>query len=56
MARYTPYGLTEDLHEPYEKVVPERVQKLIDIYHNNKIEYNWTDLSNPNLVNYFKFL
>jgi hypothetical protein len=42
--RYTPYGLTEeDLHEPYEKVIPDRVQKLIDLYHNNKIEYNWSE-------------
>lgn len=44
MPRYTPYGLTEDdLTEPYTKVMPERVQKLIDLYHKNKIEYIWTE-------------
>lgn len=42
--RYTPYGLTEeDLTEPHAKVMPERVQKLVDLYHKNKIEYNWTE-------------
>ena len=44
MPRYTPYGLTEDdLTEPYMKIMPERIQKLVDLYHKNKIEYNWTE-------------
>ena len=44
MPKYTPYGLTEDdLTEPHTKVMPERVQKLIDLHHKNKIEYNWTE-------------
>ena len=44
MPKYAPYGLTEeDLHEPHEKVMPERVQKLIELHHKNKIEYNWTE-------------
>jgi hypothetical protein len=42
--KYQPYGLSEeDLTEPHTKVVPERVQKLIDLHHKNKIEYNWTE-------------
>jgi len=42
--KYRPYGLTEaDYKEPHESIIPDRVQKLIDIYHKNKIEYNWTE-------------
>jgi hypothetical protein len=41
MPKYQPYGLTEeDLVEPHTKIMPERVQKLIDLYHKNKI---WTE-------------
>jgi hypothetical protein len=44
MPRYQPYGLTEDdTVEPHTKVMPERVQKLIDLYHKNKIEYVWSE-------------
>jgi hypothetical protein len=44
MPKYQPYGLTEDdLTEPHTKIMPERVQKLIDLYHKNKIEYKWTE-------------
>ena len=44
MPRYQPYGLTEeDRTEPHTKVMPERVQKLIDLYHKNKIEYDWSE-------------
>jgi hypothetical protein len=33
----------DDLTEPHTKVMPERVQKLIDLYHKNKIEYVWSE-------------
>jgi hypothetical protein len=42
--KYQPYGLSEDdLTEPHIKVMPERVQKLIELHHKNKIEYVWTE-------------
>ena len=42
--RYKPYGLTEaDLKEPFADVVPDRVQKLIDIHRRNHVEYNWQE-------------
>jgi hypothetical protein len=38
-----PYGLTaEDKEEPYVRVIPDRVQKLIDLYRKNHVEYPWT--------------
>jgi hypothetical protein len=44
MPKYQPYGLKdEDLHEPYEKVMPERVKKLIELYHEQHIEYIWNE-------------
>jgi hypothetical protein len=44
MPKYTPDGLTEDdLTELHTKVMPERVQKLIGLYHKNKIEYVWSE-------------
>ena len=42
MPKYQPYGIDESEQiEPYKKIIPERVQKLIDLAHQNKIEYNW---------------
>jgi hypothetical protein len=42
--KYQPYGLKdEDLTEPHTKVMPERVQKLIDLHHKNKVEYVWSE-------------
>jgi hypothetical protein len=44
MVKYSAYGLKdEDLHEPYEKVLPDRVKKLIELYHEQHIEYIWTE-------------
>jgi hypothetical protein len=40
--KYAPYGIPEsDQIEPYKKVTPERVQKLIDLYRKNHIDYPW---------------
>ena len=40
--KYAPYGIDESEQiEPYKKVIPESVQKLIDLAHQNKIEYPW---------------
>ena len=42
MPKYQPYGINESEQiEPYKKVIPERVQKLIDLAHNNHIEHPW---------------
>ena len=31
--KYAPYGIDESEQiEPYKKIIPERVQKLIDLY------------------------
>jgi hypothetical protein len=44
MTRLKPYGLTEADHkEPYEDIIPDRVQKLIDLAHKNHIQYIWTE-------------
>jgi hypothetical protein len=43
MPKYQPYGLTEQDHEPpYSKIVPDRVKRLVELYHENHIEYPWT--------------
>jgi hypothetical protein len=40
--KYAPYGIDESEQiEPYKKIIPERVQKLIDLYRKNKIDYPW---------------
>ena len=40
--KYAPYGIDESEQiEPYKKVIPERVQKLIDLYRKNHIDYPW---------------
>ena len=41
--RYRPFGIPEeDKEDPVTRVIPERVQKLIDIYHKNNVEYPWS--------------
>ncbi|HKG87458.1 MAG TPA: hypothetical protein VKA95_03965 [Nitrososphaeraceae archaeon] len=41
--KFKPYGLTqEDKEEPYVRMIPERVQKLIDLYRKNHVEYPWS--------------
>ena len=41
--RYKPYGLTEaDLKEPWDDLIPERVQKIIELHHKNFVQYEWT--------------
>jgi hypothetical protein len=43
MSKYRPYGIEpEEQEEPYTKIIPDRVQKLIDVYHSNHIEYPWS--------------
>lgn len=40
--KYAPYGIDESEQiEPYKKVIPERVQKLVDLYRKNHIDYPW---------------
>jgi hypothetical protein len=53
-----PYGLTqEDKEEPYVKIIPERVQKLIDLYRKNHVEYPWTqEDKNEQIFDYRKTL
>jgi hypothetical protein len=34
----------EDKIDPVTKIVPERVQKLIDLYKKNHVEYPWTEM------------
>ena len=39
-----PYGLTqEDKEEPYVRIIPERVQEIIDLYRKNHVEFPWTE-------------
>lgn len=41
--KYRPYGISpEDQTPPYEKIIPDRVQQLVDIYHKNHVEYPWS--------------
>ena len=43
MAKLRPIGLSkEDQEEPHTRVIPDRVQKLIDLYAKNHVEYPWT--------------
>jgi len=43
MAKLRPVGLSkEDQEEPHTRITPERVQKLIDLYKKNHVEYPWT--------------
>src|SRR5215204_1125254 len=53
-----PYGLTqEDKEEPYVRIIPERVQKLIDLYRKNHVEYPWTqEDKNEQIFDYRKTL
>jgi hypothetical protein len=54
MTRLKPIGLSqEDREEPYEIIIPDRVQKLIDLYKKNHVEYPWTtdDKKNEQILN-----
>jgi hypothetical protein len=53
-----PYGLTqEDREEPYVRVIPDRVQKLIDLYRKNYVEYPWSaEDKNEQIFDYRKSL
>jgi hypothetical protein len=43
MARLKPIGLSEeDKQNPVESIIPNRVQKLIDLHKKNHYEYPWT--------------
>ncbi|MGI0002091.1 MAG: hypothetical protein ACRD42_03320 [Nitrososphaeraceae archaeon] len=43
MVKLRPIGLSkEDQEEPYTRVIPDRVQKLIDLYAKNHVEYPWS--------------
>jgi hypothetical protein len=43
MTKYKAWGLKEDdFHEPHERIIPERVQKIIDLHHRNHIQYEMT--------------
>jgi hypothetical protein len=42
MPRFKP-KLTDEERAPQNVIVPERVQKLIDLYDKNKVEYDWTE-------------
>jgi hypothetical protein len=55
MTRLKPIGLSqEDREEPYEIIIPDRVQKLIDLYKKNHVEYPWTteDKKNEQIFEY----
>jgi hypothetical protein len=40
MARLRPVGIPEqDKIEPHTKIIPDRVQKLMDLYAKNHVEY-----------------
>jgi hypothetical protein len=44
MAKLKPIDIPEeDKIDPVTKIVPDRVQKLIDLYKKNKVEYPWTE-------------
>jgi hypothetical protein len=44
MARLRPVGIPEeDKIEPHTKIIPDRVQKLMDLYAKNHVEYPWTE-------------
>lgn len=53
-----PYGLTqEDKEEPYVRIIPKRVQKIIDLYRKNHVEYPWTqEDKNEQIFEYRKSL
>jgi hypothetical protein len=43
MARLKSIGLSEeDRQDPAESIIPDRVQKLIELYKKNHYEYPWT--------------
>jgi hypothetical protein len=58
MTRLKPIGLSqEDREEPYERIIPDRVQKLIDLYKKNYVEYPWTtEDKNERIFEYRKSL
>jgi hypothetical protein len=58
MTKLKPIGLSpEDRQDPVESIVPERVQKLIDLYKKNHYEYPWThDDKNEQIFEYRRSL
>lgn len=45
MAKLRPINIPpEDKIDPVTKVIPDRVQKLIDLYKKNNVEYPWTEI------------
>ena len=51
MTKLKRIGLSQ---EAYERVIPDRVQKLIDLYKKNHVEYPWTtdDKKNEQIFEY----
>lgn len=43
MTRLKPIGLSEEYKQnPVESIIPDRVQKLMDLYKKNRYQYPWT--------------
>jgi hypothetical protein len=45
MTKLKPIGLSqEDQEEPHTRIIPDRVQRMIDLYKRNHVEYPWTQM------------